>query len=147
MFSVVRSIDEKFLQNALVDQDVIPNKKEGWIGRCPFCKSKRDKYQSHKPACLIVGRDEGYVFHCCCCNLSITTYKFLRETQGLDTAEKYAQERWDAGELCGGGWNCPLPQKVREELAKAKEASRMKYQEDYERRRMENYELKYSQQD
>jgi hypothetical protein len=68
----------------------------------------------------------------------------LAQSQGVEVAEGYAQERWNSGQLCGGGWNCPLPQKVRQELEEAREERKKKYKEEYEKKRRENYEKKYS---
>jgi hypothetical protein len=148
MLARIQAIDERHLQDALTGQERLKGDRQGWKGKCPFCSSwrtqKRQKYESYKPAYLTVGRNEGCVFHCCACGTTLTTYKFLAQSQGVEVAERYSQERWDAGQLCGGGWNCPLPQSVRRELDEAKEERKKKYKEEYEKKRRENYERKYN---
>jgi len=89
---------------------------------------------------------------------SLTTYKFLHQTQGLETAEQYAQTRWDAGQLCGEGWNCPIPQAVmivlkqyqklnlnlnEEQKQERIQSRKQAYREEYEKKRRENYFRKY----
>jgi len=141
----VLDIDQYFLEGTLRDQQ--PSKKvKGWIGKCPFCshvfKSKKHSHESYLPAYLTC-RDTGYVFHCCACKTDLTTFKFLLNAHGEDRAQEYAQRRWDSGELCGGGWNCPLPQKVRKDLLDAKEKRRDAYKQDYEANRQLNYQKRY----
>jgi len=130
----VLEIDRKFLESTLREQ--IPSKQHGgWIGKCPHCAAS-DK--TKKRQAYLTPRETGYVFHCCSCGVSQTTFHFLAATQGDSRAQDYAQARWDAGELCGGGWNCPLPQKVRERLLKEKDERRKTYKAGYIRQRSEN---------
>ena len=147
MLRQVNTIDSRVLSGILEEQVDSGNGNGGWKGKCPFCrdlKSKRRKNdKSHLPAYLIPGQQEGYVFHCCSCERSLTTYKFLRQVKGVDAAERYAEARWDAGELCGGGWNCPLPQKVRERLLSEKEQRHQAHREAYRDLKRQNYFLKY----
>lgn len=147
MLARIQAIDERHLQGALRGQERLQGDRQGWKGKCPFCSSwraqKRQKYESYKPAYLTVGKNEGYVFHCCACGTTLTTYKFLAQSQGVDVAEGYAQERWDSGQLCGGGWNCPLPQKVKEHLQSEKEKRRQAYRLAEQERKELNYQRKY----
>lgn len=147
MLQHVLMIDQSVIQGILKEQESLPGSRIAWRGKCPFCSShkaqRRQSHQSYKPAHIIPGSVEGYVFHCCACQKSLPVYKFLRESHGLDSAETYAEERWNAGELCGAGWNCPLPQKVKEMLEQQKQSRRKQYQEEYERKKRENYLRKY----
>jgi hypothetical protein len=147
MLQEVNRIDGKVLLGSLEDQVASGNGNGSWKGKCPFCRDhksiKRSNDKSHLPAYLIPGQQEGYVFHCCSCDTTLTTYKFLYQSKGPDVAEQYAQARWDAGELCGGGWNCPLPQKVRERLLSEKEQRREEYRRAEEEIKALNYQKKY----
>lgn len=141
----VLRIDRVFLEGVLHCQQ--PSKDgNGWSGKCPFCSgktnSKKHSYNYYRPAYL-TARDVGYVFHCCSCNQNLTVYKFLLQAFGEDRAQEYAQARWDAGEYCGGGWNCPLPQKIRKYLLDAKEKRHEAYKHEYEEKRRLNYQKKY----
>lgn len=117
---ILMDIDSRILCRVLTGSVESGHPLGGWKGKCPFCSGIKSKHrhqkQRHRPAYLNPGDhngyQEGYVFHCCACMTSLTTYKFLHQTQGLETAEQYAQTRWDAGQLCGEGWNCPIPQAV-----------------------------------
>jgi len=135
----VLEIDRRFLESTLREQ--IPSRQHGgWTGKCPHCAAS-DK--TKKRQAYLTPRETGYVFHCCSCGVSQTTFHFLADTQGDSRAQDYAQARWDAGELCGGGWNCPLPQKVRERLLKEKEQRRKAYQENYNERKRLNQSKKH----
>jgi hypothetical protein len=72
----------------------------------------------------------------------LTVFKFLLNAHGNQRAQEYAERRWEAGELCGGGWNCPLPESVRERLLDAKEQRREAYRREYEERRLLNQQKK-----
>ena len=134
----ILDIDSKFLQRSLVGQTLSQGESGGWAGKCPFCsttKSKsRLKEKTHLPAYLFPGNIQGFIFRCSACETSLTTYKFLKQVLGDDTAESYAQERWDSGQLCGQGWNCPLP---------SKEYRRESYRLAALKRKQENYQNKY----
>ena len=136
--SKVFQIDSAILLNSLKDQSLNPGANGGWKGKCPFCSHSKGKHRNddktYLPAYLTPGRDEGFIFHCCACETTLTTYKFLKEVQGDESAERYAQERWDAGQLCGQGWNCPLP---------SKEYRRESYRRAALKRKQENYQNKY----
>ena len=141
----VLRIDRLFLEGALHCQQ--PSKDgNGWSGKCPFCagktNSKKHSYAYYRPSYL-TARETGYVFHCCSCNENLTVYKFLLQAFGEYRAQQYAQARWDAGELCGGGWNCPLPEKIRKNLLDAKEKRREAYRQEYEVKQRLNYQKKY----
>jgi len=136
----VLELDRRDLESALREQ--IPSRQHGgWIGKCPYCAAS-DK--TKKRQAYLTPRETGYVFHCCSCGVSQTTFHFLAATQGDSRAQEYAQARWDAGELCGCGWNCPLPQKVRERLLAEKEQRRKVHQKSYNERRRLNQERKYT---
>jgi hypothetical protein len=141
----VLEIDKQFLEGTLVGQQKSKDG-QGWIGKCPFCSgasnSKKHSYESYRPAYL-TPRETGFVFHCCACGSSLTVFKFLLNAHGDQRAQEYAERRWEAGELCGGGWNCPLPQWVRERLLDAKEKRREAYRREYEERRLLNYQKKH----
>ena len=147
MLQEVRRIDAEALWGTLDEQVDSRTGIGGWRGKCPFCcglrSKKRSNDKSYLPAYLMPGNQEGYVFHCCSCNETLPTYKFLQEVQGADAAEQYAQARWDAGELCGGGWNCPLPQKVRERLLREKEERRKAYKKAYDEQKTFNHYRKH----
>jgi len=135
----VLEIDRRFLESTLREQ--IPSKQHGgWIGKCPHCAAS-DKMK--KRQAYLTPRETGYVFHCCSCGVNQTPFHFLATTEGNSRAQDYAQARWDAGELCGGGWNCPLPQKVRERLLSEKEQRREEYRRAEQERKARNYERKY----
>ena len=135
----VLEIDKRFLESTLREQSH-SQPHGGWIGKCPYCaiSDKTKKKQAY-----LTPRETGYVFHCCACEITQTTFHFLAGSQGESKAQDYAQARWDAGELCGGGWNCPLPQKVREHLLKEKEQRRLAYRLADQQRKEENYRKKY----
>jgi hypothetical protein len=140
LLNTVLKIDRQYLQGTLAGQQ--PSRDaQGWIGKCPFCsgasKSKKHSYDSYRSAYL-TPRETGFVFHCCACQTSLTVFKFLLDAHGSQRAQDYAQARWEAGELCGGGWNCPLPESVRERLLDAKEKRRDAYKQEYEERRLLN---------
>ena len=141
----VLEIDRQFLEDTLSDQQRSKDG-QGWIGKCPFCSgasnSKKHSYESYRPAYL-TPRETGYVFHCCSCRQNLTVFKFLLNAHGDQRAQNYAQRRWEAGELCGGGWNCPLPQKVKERLLSEKEQRREAYRRAEEERKELNYQKKY----
>ncbi len=141
----VLEIDKQFLEGTLVGQQCSKDG-QGWIGKCPFCSgasnSKKHSYESYRPAYL-TPRETGFVFHCCACGNSLTVFKFLLNAHGDQTAQDYAERRWEAGELCGGGWNCPLPQSVRERLLGAKEKRREAYRHAEQQRKALNYQNKY----
>jgi hypothetical protein len=142
---VVLEIDRQFLEDTLTDQKTSSDG-EGWTGKCPFCSGasnrKKNAYHSYRPAYL-TPRQTGYVFHCCACGTSLTAFKFLLNAHGDQRAQEYAERRWEAGELCGGGWNCPLPQRVRERLLDAKEKRREAYRHADQQRKVLNYQKKY----
>ena len=146
MLETIKLIDEKFLSSIVFDwaETTIPH--AGWKGKCPLnlCPSNRRNYgPTDLPAYIVDGEREGYVFHCCCCKQRLTAYKLLKAVNGVDSAEEYAQKRWDAGELCGGGWNCPLPQKIRDRLLSEKAQRREAYRRADQERKARNYQKKY----
>ena len=147
MLEKIKMIDATVLKGILEEQVETGNGSGGWRGKCPFCRdlksTKRKNDKSHLPAYLIPGQQEGYLFHCCSCDTTLTTYKFLHQSKGPDAADPYAQARWDAGELCGGGWNCPLPQKVRERLLSEKEERRKAYKKAYDEGKKLNHYRKH----
>ena len=136
----VLAIDQQFLEGVLVGQQRSMDG-QGWTGKCPFCsgisKSRKHSYASYRPAYL-TPREMGYVFHCCSCKTNLTVFKFLLKVFGEERAQEYAESRWKAGELCGGGWNCPLPESVRQSLLSAKEKRREVYRREHEERRLLN---------
>lgn len=147
MLNKIKSIDEEFLSGIVWDWTETSIPDAGWKGKCPLdsCPShKRNHGPKDLPSYIVSGRREGYVFHCRCCKQRLTAYKLLKAVNGVDSAEEYAQKRWDAGELCGGGWTCPLPQKVREHLLNEKEKRRLAYQLADQQRKEENYRKKYN---
>ena len=140
LLNTVLKIDRQYLEGALEGQQ--PSRDAvGWIGKCPFCfgvaKSKKHSYDSYRSAYL-TPRETGFVFHCCSCQTSLTVFRFLLDAHGSQRAQDYAQARWEAGELCGGGWNCPLPESVRNCLLDAKEKRREAHRREYEERRLLN---------
>jgi hypothetical protein len=141
----VLEIDKQFLEGTLVGQQRSKDG-QGWTGKCPFCSgasnSKKHSYESYRPAYL-TPRETGFVFHCCACGSSLTVFKFLLNAHGDQRAQEYAERRWEAGELCGGGWNCPLPQSVRERLLDAKEKRREAYRHAEKQRKALNYQKQY----
>lgn len=146
MLDTVRSIDKKFLSSVVIGWAETNYPNVGWKGRCPLplCPSnKRNHGPKDLPAYVVSGKHEGYVFHCQCCKTRLTIYQLLITYGNTDIAEDYAQERWDAGELCGGGWNCPMPQKVRERLLSEKEQRREEYQRAALEQKARNYQNKY----
>ena len=136
--SKIYQIDSAILLNSLKDQSLNPAAHGGWKGKCPFCSHSKGKHRKddkiYLPAYLTPGREEGFIFHCCACEITLTTYKFLKQVQGENAAERYAQERWDAGHLCGQGWNCPLP---------SKEYRRDSYRRAEQEKKVLNYQKKY----
>ena len=146
MLDMVRKIDERHLLRILNNQTPTGTNFGGWKGKCPMptCKSHKRKHgKTDLPAYIVSGEKEGYVFHCLSCKTKTTTFKLLKAIQGDIAAEQYALERWDAGELCGGGWNCPLPQKVRERLLSEKEERREAYRHAEHELKALNYQKKY----
>lgn len=143
----VRSIDSRFLSDCLTDWVQDRCQVDRWTGKCPFCSGSKSQHRmgekGYRPAAVYPGHQEGYVFHCCACKTSLTTYKFLDRTQGHETAERYAQTRWDAGRLCGEGWNCPIPESVKMDLEHERQTRKRNYREEYERKKRENYLRKY----
>ena len=147
----VKSIDACFLSDCLTDWVQDRNQIDRWKGKCPFCSGIKSKHrmreQGYRPASLFPGHhggvQEGYVFHCCACKTSLTTYKFLRATHGVECAETYAQTRWDSGQLCGEGWNCPIPESVKIALEQERKIRKTIYRDEYEAKRRENYLRKY----
>ena len=141
----VLEIDERFLDGTLKCQHQSKDG-QGWTGKCPFCSvqssSKKQAYESYRPAYL-TPRETGYVFYCCNCRISLPAFKFLLGAHGEEIAQEYAERRWNEGELCGAGFNCPLPQGIKEALLGAKEKRRDAYKQEYEERRMLNYQKKY----
>ena len=85
----------------------------------------------------------GYVFHCHSCKASTTAYKLLLAVQGEVIDEEYLNARWAAGELCGAGFNCPLPSKVRERFLSEKEQRKAAYKKEYELQKARNYIAKH----
>ena len=147
MLDTIRSIDKKFLSSFVIGWVETNYPNVGWKGKCPLplCPSnKRNHGPKDLPAYMVSGRHEGYVFHCRCCKTKLTTYQLLITYGNTDIAEEYAQERWDAGELCGGGWTCPLPQKVREHLLNEKEKRRLAYQLADQQRKKESHVFYYN---
>lgn len=142
----VLEIDRQFLAGTLQGQQLSKDG-QGWTGKCPFCSgsstSRKHSYSYYRPAYL-TPRETGFVFSCCSCKANLTVFKFLSKAFGEEQAQEYAESRWKAGELCGAGWNCPLPKSVRERLLDAKEKRREAYRREYEERRMLNYQKKYS---
>ena len=126
----VLEIDRQSLMSALREQT--PSRQHGgWIGKCPYCATS-DK--SKKKQAYLTPRETGYVFHCCSCGVNQTVFNFLTATQGDSRAQDYAQARWDAGQLCGQGWNCPLP---------SKDYRREAYRRADQERKARNYQKKY----
>lgn len=144
MLDRIKDIDKKFLVGVLRDQELSTNNRDGWIGKCPFCSTikRRDTQKSYKPAYLNPST-MGYVFHCCSCETSTTAYKLLLAVQGDVVAEEYLIARWAAGELCGAGFNCPLPSRVREQLLSEKEQRKAAYKNEYELKKARNYVKKF----
>jgi len=144
MLDRIKNIDQQFLVGILRDQESSISHRDGWVGKCPFCSStkRRDSQKSYKPAYLNPS-NMGYVFHCCSCETSTTAYKLLLAVQGEVVAEEYLNARWAAGELCGGGFNCPLPHGVRQRLLDAKEKRREAYRHAEQQRKALNYQKKY----
>ena len=142
---MIHSIDREFLEEILVTQKPLKTDVGGWHGRCPFCdgpRKRRKSQDSYRPA-YIRPREQGYVFHCWSCDTILTTYKLIERVFGEEKAQEYALRRWEAGELCGGGWNCPLPESVRERLLDAKEQRREAYRHAEHERKAFNYQKKY----
>ena len=140
--NIVLAIDYEFLEGKLIDQKQLNN---GWSGKCPFCKKsselKKYSYEFYRP-CYLNRKENGYVFSCCSCKQSLTTFKFLNALDA-NVAQDYATRRWKAGQLCGAEWNCPLPNKVKKDLLEAKESDRSKYKSAYQAQRELNYKNKY----
>ena len=135
----VLEIDRQSLLSALREQT--PSRRHGgWIGKCPYCAASD---QSKKKQAYLTPRETGYVFHCCSCGVNQTVFNFLAATEGDSRAQEYAQARWDAGQLCGQGWNCPMPQKVRERLLSEKEQRREEYRRAAQEQKARNYQKKY----
>lgn len=146
MLDTVRLIDKIFLSDIVIYWTETNYPYVGWKGRCPLplCPShKRNHGPKDLPAYMVSGKHEGYVFHCRCCKTKLTTYQLLLAVRNTDIAQEYAQARWDAGELCGGGWNCPLPEKVRERLLSEKEQRREEYRRAAKEQKALNYQKKY----
>ena len=143
----VNSIDARCLSDCLTDWVRDRHQVDRWTGKCPFCSGSQSKHRqdqkSYSPAAVYPGHQEGYIFHCCACKTSLTTYKFLLAAHGKDCAESYAQTRWDAGQLCGEGWNCPIPETVKISLENEKQTRKQVYRDEYERKKRENYLRKY----
>lgn len=138
---MIHSIDRDFLEGILDAQELTITGNGGWTGRCPFCdgtRKRRKSQESYRPAYL-TPREQGIVFHCCSCDKTLTTYKLLTEVSGKEKAQEYATRRWKAGELCGGGFNCPMPQTVKETLLDAKEKRREEHRQAYAQQRRLNY--------
>ena len=135
----VLEIDRASLESVLRDQTTSRHH-GGWIGKCPYCAAA-DKTKNKQA--YLTPRETGFVFHCCSCGVSQTVFKFLLNAYGDQKAQEYAKARWDAGELCGEGWNCPLPQKVRERLLREKEERREAYRRAEHEQKAINYEKKY----
>jgi hypothetical protein len=144
MLDRIKDIDQQFLMGILRDQESSTSYRGGWVGKCPFCSStkRRASQKSYKPAYLNPST-MGYVFHCCSCEASMTAYKLLLAVQGGVVAEEYLITRWAAGELCGAGFNCPLPSRVREQLLSEKEQRKAAYKKEYELKKARNYVAKY----
>ncbi|MEX0649859.1 MAG: hypothetical protein WD200_02575 [Candidatus Andersenbacteria bacterium] len=143
---VIHNIDREFLEGILVAQELSKTSGGGWTGRCPFCdgtRKRRKSQESYRPA-YITAREQGFVFHCCACDTTLTTYKLLESISGEEKAQEYSTRRWKAGELCGGGFNCPMPQSVKKDLLDAKEKRREEHRKMYEERRLLNYQKKYA---
>ena len=136
----VLEVDRSFLESALREQ-THSRQHGGWIGKCPYCAAS-DK--TKKKQAYLTPRETGYVFHCCCCDVSQTVFNFVAATQGENRAEEYALTRWDAGELCGRGWNCPLPQTVRQRLLSEKEERRKAHQKSYNERKRVNQSRRHT---
>lgn len=140
--NIVLEIDYEFLEGKLLDQKQLNN---GWSGKCPFCKKsselKKYSYEFYRP-CYLNRKENGYVFSCCSCKQSLTTFKFLNALDA-NVAQDYATRRWRAGQLCGAEWNCPLPKEVKKGLLEAKESDRSKYKSAYQAQRELNYKNKY----
>ena len=143
----VNSIDARCLSDCLTDWVQNRHQVDRWTGKCPFCSGSKSKHRqdqkSYRPAAVYPGHQEGYVFHCCACRTTLSTYKFLLAAHGKDCAESYAQTRWDAGQLCGEGWNCPIPETVKMDLEHKRQTLKRNYREEYERTRRANYFRKY----
>ena len=136
----VLEIDRASLESVLRDQTTSRHH-GGWIGKCPYCAAA-DKTRNKQA--YLTPRETGFVFHCCSCGVSQTVFKFLLNAYGDQKAQGYAQARWDAGELCGGGWNCPLPQMVRENRQKEKEERKAAFKAAYANEREVNRLNKYN---
>ena len=144
MLHQIKEIDKHYLVGILKDQEFSSIHQASWIGKCPFCSStkKRNSQVSYQPAYLNPN-NMGYVFHCCSCMTSTTAYKLIQAVRGNCVAEEYLEARWRAGELAGGGFNCPLPQNVREQLLSEKEQRRNSYKDKYNECKRLNYSKKY----
>jgi len=144
MLDQIKGVDQQFLVGILRDQESSTSHRDGWVGKCPFCSTtkSRDSQKSYKPAYLNPST-MGYVFHCCSCKTSTTAYKLLLAVQGEVVAEEYLNARWAAGELCGAGFNCPLPSKVRERFLSEKEQRKAAYKKEYDLKKVRNYIAKY----
>jgi len=144
MWATVASIDAHFLDGVLKDQKWIQDT-GGWKGKCPLCHSshKRKKQTTSYLPAYITPRQQGYVFHCCSCGSTLTTFKLLEVACGKDTAQTYAERRWQAGKLCGAGWNCPLPEIVKRDLEIEKQKRRIAYRNAEQERKLANYRNKY----
>ena len=146
MLDQIKEIDRQYLMGILEGQEFSRVHRDSWVGKCPFCSStkKRNSQESYKPAYLNPN-NMGYVFSCCSCKTSTTVYKLIQAVRGDCVAEEYLEARWRAGELAGGGFNCPLPQSVREQLLCEKEQRKAAYQKEYELKKVRNYIAKYGQ--
>ena len=69
----VLEIDKRFLESTLREQSHSQSH-GGWIGKCPYCaiSDKTKKKQAY-----LTPRETGYVFHCCACEITQTTFHFL----------------------------------------------------------------------
>jgi hypothetical protein len=144
MLDQIKEIDRQYLMGILKDQEFSRVHRDSWVGKCPFCSSrkKRNSQESYKPAYLNPN-NMGYVFSCCSCKTSTTAYKLIQAVRGNSVAEDYLETRWRAGELAGGGFNCPLPQRVRERLLSEKEQRKADHKKEYEIKKARNYIAKY----
>ena len=146
MLHQIKEIDKQYLVGILKDQEFSRVHPGSLVGKCPFCSStkKRNSQESYKPAYLNPN-NMGYVFSCCSCMTSKTAYKLLLAVRGNSVAEEYLEARWRAGELAGGGFNCPLPQNVREQLLSEKEQRKTAHKNEYELKKARNYIAKHGQ--
>jgi hypothetical protein len=144
MLHQIKEIDKQYLVGILKDQEFSRVHPGSWVGKCPYCSStkKRNSQVSYQPAYLNPN-NMGYVFHCCSCMTSTTAYKLLLAVKGHSVAEEYLEARWRANQLAGGGFNCPLPQSVRERFLSEKEQRKTAHKNEYERRKARNYIAKY----